>query len=527
MKIERLFFYCLMAGTFLFFSCSKADDIADTFLLEGMHPLRFTAIQNDVVTSPQTRVSDYDEGGNHKSKWSNGDKIEVKISGGNNDMETTCTLDESGSITAYNPQLYWKTTKGSTINAWYSNIAGQNTTSNTVSLADQSSGLAYVLKADEKNVNYNSGNIALNFKHQLAKVRIKVVKGTYAGTLNVTTVSIKGYTACNINKGTVTSVGNLGDIKTIENTYGSDTYYEANLVPGTDAMDKIITISADGKTTTCTLDAKIPLVAGRVYTCNVTVNAKLIIYPAEKTIPEITDDGKYIIKGNGTTTKNGIIISGSPTITLQNVSIDADFAIKIKKGTPTILINGNNHLVSREDCAISLVGENANVEIKGSGTNPTLTVTGKNFQAGIGGYYYGPFGNIYIEGITLTVYANQGAPGIGCIAYHRVKLTSGWIYIKNSTVTASGRVDPLFHIAPAAIGNCIVDSSAIFEQGDITIENTSKTKQQILSTLTSGSHKIGNGTINGTTSSNIKIGTITIIASDGTFTDNGQGYIDN
>lgn len=113
------------------------------------------------------------------------------------------------------------------------------------------------------------------------------------------------------------------------------------------------------------------------------------------------------------------------------------------------------------------------------------------------------------------------------MAYHSGKSTSGWIYIKNSTVTASGRVDPLFQIAPAAIGNSIIDSTVSLEQGNITIENTSKTKQQILSTLTSGSHKIGNGTNRGTTSSNIKIGTITIIASDGTFTDNGQGYIDN
>lgn len=263
MKIEQLFFYCLMAGTFLFFSCSKADYIADTFLLECMHLVRFTATQNDVVTSPQTRVSDYEEGGNHKNKWSNGDKIEVKSSQG---------------------------------------------------------------------------------------------------------------------------------------------------------------------------------------------------------------------------------------------------------------------------CAIALTSENANVEIKGSGTNPTLTVTGGYYQAGIGGNN-NSFGNIKIENITLDAYGHVAAPGIGSrlpAGQGQLK-KSDWIYIKNSLVTVSSQYDSFFNVYPTAIGNSSITGGASLEQGDIIIENTFKAKQKILSTLTqlSGSHKIGNGTGGDTSRGTIKIDTITIIARDGTFTDNGQGYIDN
>lgn len=160
----------LTAALLLLAGCTQNElfDGQGEPLPEGKYPLTFTATQGEPVASPQTRVSDYgDADGNHKSKWTTGDRIKVVVSAGGNAMETTCTLDANGNITGYDSQLYWKTTQTSKINSWYSNITGQATTSNTVNLADQSSGLAYVLKAEEKtDVNYRSDNISLSFKHQ-------------------------------------------------------------------------------------------------------------------------------------------------------------------------------------------------------------------------------------------------------------------------------------------------------------------------------------------------------------------------
>lgn len=135
MKIERLFIYCLLTGTSLLASCGNEEmtDNQAEALPEGMYPLTFTATQGEPVASPQTRVSDSDVSGQYKSSWTAEDPIKVVVSEGGNGMETTCTLDGSGNITASNPQLYWKTTQSSKINAWYSNIIGSDaTTSSTI-----------------------------------------------------------------------------------------------------------------------------------------------------------------------------------------------------------------------------------------------------------------------------------------------------------------------------------------------------------------------------------------------------------
>lgn len=526
--------FTLTTALLLLAGCTQ-DELSDgqgESLPEGKYPLTFTATQGEPVASPQTRVSDYDEAGSHKSKWMIGDQIEVAVSEGGNVMTTTCTLDANGNITGYNPPLYWKTTQTSKINAWYSNITGQATTSNTVSLADQSNGLAYVLKAEEvTGVSYKSGSISLQFKHQLAKVRVKLVNGTYQGDLTNATVKINSqYTSCTISNRTVSGT-TTGDITMHKAAYDGDTYYEANVVPGKALKDNAFTIIAGDKTTQANLENEITLTAGNVYTLTITINAVgPTIYPAGNAIPEITDDGEYLIEGNGNQTTNGIVINGSPTVTLKNVNISSNLGIEIKSGSPTILIDGTNLLQSSGGSAIALTSENANVTIKGSGTNPTLTVTGGNYQAGIGGND-NSFGNIHIEGITLTANGHVAAPGIGSglPAYQGELKKSGWIYIKNCTVTASGLYDDWFNVSPAAIGNSSITGGASLEQGNITIENTSLTKSKILETLTQlqGSHKIGNGTGGDTSRGTIKIGTIKIIASDGTFTDNGSGYIDN
>lgn len=512
-----------MAGSCILASCDNkvvADgDEAGAPLPEGMYPLTFTAIQTD--GTPKTRVSENSDG--MSSKWDGGETIGVQITGST--KTGIYTLDGTGNATPQTP-VYWENTQQVTVNAWFP-------TDETVSLQDQSSKLAYVLKGS--GTGRYSSTATLTFTHQLAKVRVALT-GTAIEPTTSPTVSILGYTACTNRQGSVTGSGDAKTnyISTHPMSVNGTTYYEANVVPqDMSTTDKFIKIVI-GKNIFYykPTDNNIgKLHAGNIHTYTITVNKPgPITYPTGSIIPTITDDGEYIIEGNGSETTNGIIIQGSPTVTLKNVNISSSLGIEIKGGTPTILIDGTNQLRSSGGSGIALTSEDANVIIKGSGTNPSLTVTGGYYQAGIGGND-NSFGNIRIEDITLVANGHEAAPGIGSglPAYDGELKKSGWIYIKNCAVTASGQYDSYYNVSPASIGNASIAGGASLEQGDITIDNTSLTKSKILETLTqlSGSHKIGNGTGGSTSAGTIKIGTIKIIASDGTFTDNGNGYIDN
>lgn len=529
MKIERIFTYCLLIGASLLASCSN-EEMADSqaeALPEGMYPLTFTAMQGEVVATPQTRVSDYDDtDGTHKSKWDGGEQIKVQIGTG---TAGTYILNADGTINeqAANTPAYWQSNAtGQTINAWYPASAASNY------LKNQSGALPYVLKATAT-ADFNT-TPQLPFKHQLAKFRFKLT-GTAITQGVIPAVSVKGIANTTYTNGDIQATSGAAAEDIAPHKDGN--YYEVLLLPG-QVADNFITISVPDIGTYhytpqagSSLTANLTLAAANSYTYDITVNKPgPTTYPAGSTIPEITDDGEYIIEGNGSQTTNGIVINGSPSVILKNVNISSNLGIEIKSGSPTIHIEDTCHLTSSEGSAIALTSENANVEIKGSGTNPTLIVTGGNYQPGIGGND-NSFGNIYIEGITLTAYGHEAAPGIGSglSVYSGQVKKSGWIYIKNSTVTASGKYDSFYSVSPAAIGNSSITGGASLEQGDITIENTSMTKSEILSTLTqlSGSHKIGNGTGGNTSAGTITIGTIKIIAKDGTFKDERNGYIDD
>lgn len=387
---------CLLATALAVGSCTQGEDMDGNVqnLPEGMYPLTFTATQGEPVASPQTRVSDYDDtDGSHKSKWTTGDRIKVVVSEGGNDMETTCTLDENGNITGYNPKLYWKTTQTSKINAWYSNIAGQATvTDNTVNLADQHSGLAYVLKAEEKTgVNYKSGSISLQFKHQLAKVRVKLVKGTYEGDLSNATVKMNSqYTSCTVNNGVVTVGSTTGDIPMHQAAYGGDTYYEVNVVPGKILKDKAFTITAGDKTAQANLESGITLTAGNVYTLTVTVKGPATeVNISDISETEYTVNGNILLKGDKTSKKLKLIVEAGSNLTIENVVLEPEGVNVITcKGDATITLKGENTLNGNTlslgyECSGIFV-ESGTVTIEGD-DNAKLTVRGAGaYGAGIG-----------------------------------------------------------------------------------------------------------------------------------------------
>lgn len=470
----------MLAATLLIAACTN-DEMADSqpeTLPEGMYPLTFTATQADIVASPQTRVTDSDVDGVHKSKWTANDQIKIKVSEGGNDMETTCTLDDNGDITGYDPQLYWKTTQTSKINAWYSNIEKHSTTNSTVSLADQSKGLAYVLKAGEvADAKYNSPNISLNFKHQLAKVRVKLEKGNYSGTLENITVKVKGYTSCTIDEGTITAPTSVDYISTIKN----GEYYEASLVPQESVvLSKFIRLN--DITYAVTTDANVSgitnLEAGLVYSITLKVDQKTL--DPKNDLNNIS--GCVTIKGDEKETSNPITITDNAEVTIEDVNIKPSAnntaAITVRAGKQLkLIVSGKNNKLSSKNWGGIILENGASIEIVGTDkVNSSLTVTaGDNNESGastvgIGAKQNVACGNISISNVALTVTGGDILPGseikVGAAAIgtsseppSSVSETKcGTITITNASVNATGGA------GAAAIG---IGSQAFGDTGNI------------------------------------------------------------
>lgn len=437
MKIKRLITYCLLAGTCFLASCDNGvvtdSDQATTLLPEGMYPLTFTATQANMQVSPQTRVSDYDEtGGSHKSQWTDGDKINVII--GNNPEIGTYTLNADGSIKTADQPVYWQTAIPQTVNAWYSNITDPSTvTSNTVSLADQSNGLAYVLKATAPKATFNTP-AQLEFKHQLAKVRVKLEKRIYEDNLSDATVKVKGYTSCTVSNGAVTAGGTTGYIAMHKATYGTDTYYEANVVPGTILKNKTFEISLDGQTTEANLKNEITLTKGNVHTITLAIdNRELTEITGGETIAQ---PGDYIMTGN--ISKRVKINGDDISLILYNVSCSG--GIEIESGTPTIQIKGTNNSLTEAGIVLA---SNANVVIQGDGSLESKLTIRNTQTVGIGVQTDGTnCGNITIKDVEVDVEVEPSFPAaaIGSTYGYGPGFGSGCgdILIENSVVRAKG-----------------------------------------------------------------------------------------
>lgn len=442
-------------------SCSQ-DELAeqDTALPDGMYPMTFTAVQVAPENTPQTRVSDYDEGGEHKSKWTIGDKITVTVSKDGYTEKTTCTLDENGKITEYSPQLYWQTTENYNINAWYySNITGQSTgAENTVSLADQSGGLAYVLKADPVTENYKKGNIDLTFSHQLAKVRVKLEKGSYEGDLSGATVKVKSHTSCTVRNGEVSEGSGEGYITMHKN----GDWYEANLVPGTLKASEAFEISADNKNTKANLQNEISLEKGNVYEVSITVNQQMKDVDFSAGNATISEDGNYRITGNNSgkglkieVPNRGFNTVLRSTITLDNTTLESINMAETAQGGAayvTFIIRGN--VTVSKGIVAKCGGE---IRIEGT-AGSKLTITSPDWcNPAIGNL------NNYRAGVALFIEdATVEATGAGSAAV--IGTSSGWpgdgsvgdITIKNSTLTLTAVYGDCGN--PAVIGTGATDT---------------------------------------------------------------------
>lgn len=415
-------------------SCSQ-DELAEqgTSLPDGMYPMTFTVVQAVPESTPQTRVAESGDG--MSSQWTNDDRIKITVNGPGNNMEAE--MLRINGVFVPDKRLYWQNTNDATVNAWYSNIEGKGTMSSdyTVSLADQSSGLAYVLKTDPIPANYKTGDIVLNFYHQLAKIRVKLDNGSYQGDLSNATVKVKGYTSCTVTDGDVSGGSEEGYITMHRN----GDWYEANLVPGTlQTSETFEIISADGKTTKASLkEDNVTLEKGIVHEITINVESKFIL---------IDNVDEYTVTQN-----KPIIIRGDVTVNFKDYKVNECYegaTIKIESGNPTLIFEGTNSIECGE--APILLAPDAGVTIKGSTENnkdSQLTVKSGNNYPGIGSGYVGKdettpksCGNINIENITLYAYGSvQSTKTSAAIGTPGGNAGScGDITITNSTVHAQG-----------------------------------------------------------------------------------------
>ena len=352
MKKYRLFSAISLVAVLLLSACSQDElDGLGTALPEGEYPLQIGSVtlSAEVSGQPWTRVAeDATDGKSSVWQWDGSETIRVQLG----DETADYTLNANQNLTA-DRQLYWTSTAPATVAAWYP-------TYETVDLSDQSNGLAYVLKAEVPSATYNN-EIALDFKHQLAKVRV-VLDGTQSALAQ--SVEVYGYTTCTNNEGApFTDNAQQGWLKMKHTTYADGTEcWEANVVPGKITLNNFVRIN--GQIATVNDGFPTTLDASTMYTIDLTVGKEITEITAENNSP-INDDGYYRVSNQFNQQIN--ITGGKPTIYLENASINVGDgpAINITSGTPTIHVIGEGNSVSSGNNTGIAVSGGATVTIEG------------------------------------------------------------------------------------------------------------------------------------------------------------------
>lgn len=157
----------------------------------------------------------------------------------------------------------------------------------------------------------------------------------------------------------------------------------------------------------------------------------------------------HVITGTSTKSQNyNIVVRGSHKITLRDVNVETDVtpgsAFSIEMGTVELTLEGNNRLTAGAGAALH-VPSSGHVIIDGTGT---LTATGGNTGAGIGGQSGSAAGTITIKNGTINAKGGQGAAGIGGGAGGN----AGTIKIEGGTVKAEGGDNTNTNTMPGGAG---------------------------------------------------------------------------
>ena len=420
----------LLAGLLLLASCSQDGEPAGEPLPDGQYPLQIASVTLGVegTEQPWTRIAETADGSG--STWTGGERIGVRIANGE---PGTYTVQADGTVSPVTP-AYWQNTAATYVYAWYP-------LEETVSLADQTGGLAYVLQTPDVAATYGQP-VSLAFTHKLAKVRV-VLGGTQAK--QVTQVEVNNYTQCSNNKGSLAYNGN--DQGWIKMHQADATTWEANVVPGSQ-IDPANFISLNGSAMATNLTG-LPsmLVAGQMYTVSLTVGEPVLQDGAT-----LTEPGTYTMQGTYT---QGITIQGDGiTVVMDGATVSTSgIGINVQSDA-TIQVQGAGNTITSSGSAGIYVAEGSTVTIEGSGRDDQLTARGGNSGAGIGGYVTSQnngiaCGNITIRNVTVAAYGSYSnlsdmAAGIGGAS----DASCGAIAIDNAAVHAYG-ADLGFQATPA------------------------------------------------------------------------------
>lgn len=470
-------------------ACTQ-DEMPDNgnTLPEGKYPLEIASVTISVESSsepwsanaPQTRVTESEDGNSSVWEWDGTEKIGVQLYG---DM-ATYTLNEGHTLTP-DKTLYWKNKEQTTVTAWYP-------VETEVSLADQSSKLAYVLKGSGEG-DYNN-SVELGFEHALAKVRVVF---SDKSTANVTdaSVSILAPTSCMVDKGNVTAGSKTDYIPMFKATYNSKVYYEANVTPSLTLEDDAFQLVVDGKAVKCST-TQVTTQAGQLHTITLTVNENYTVVDVSSiTGTEYTVKGNVHLKGNGQAKDLKLTVEEGSKLLLEDVILEptATGHAVTCNGSATIKLSGKNEITGtctgkRQEGSGILINKGT-LTINGPGE---LKATGLGeASCGIGACNGA---SIVINGGTIIATSSNpydstwGNPGIG-VSDRKGDGYCGDITINGGHITAQG--------GPYAAG---IGTGVLSTCGNITIqgENTIVTSKK------------GNGTANdiGTGDSG-KCGTIT------------------
>ena len=439
MRKNRLFTtICLMAVALLA-ACTQ-DELAEqgNTLPEGEYPLQIGSVSITAEGSeePWTRVGEKPDG----SVWNDGDEFRVKFEGSDEVGTYRITDAATGAVEAVTP-IYWKSTQPANIIAWYAKP--QLNANNWMSLFDQDDGLAYVLRATADNASYDTP-VSLQFKHQLAKVRV-VTKGTVdVRHIAVTNAPV----GCSVQDGIVTSgVNERVDNYLYETEYeGIGTCWEICLPPC--SVQQFMVMSEAGGSSYFNIDNSVTLEAGKVHTITITAvidDTQTIDLSTLTDTRVINDNGTYYVTGVGS---YGIkVTNGNPNIYLEDaqISVSSGNAIDIQGGSPTIHVRGENTIETGNSlsnyAAGIYVAQGSSVTIEGRDTDDVLRVTGGADGAAIGGYSpalnsHNPCGDITIHNVTLYAYASNaylnnlpiGIGSTGTTACGKIEITDAIVH---------------------------------------------------------------------------------------------------
>ena len=429
----------IFGAVLLLFTACTQDELAEqgNTLPDGEYPLRIgsVSITAEASEEPWTRVAENETDG-MGSHWTGDEEFYVKFEGSDEVGIYKITDAATGAVVPVK-SIYWKNTQPANIIAWYAKP--QLNANNWMSLFDQDDGLAYVLRATADNASYDTP-VSLQFKHQLAKVRV-VTKGTVdVRHIAVTNAPV----GCSVQDGIVTSgVNERVDNYLYETEYeGIGTCWEICLPPC--SVQQFMVMSEAGGSSYFNIDNSVTLEAGKVHTITITAvidGTQTIDLSTLTDTHEINDNGTYYVTGAGS---YGIkVTNGNPEIYLEDaqISVTDGNAIDITGGNPTIHVKGNDNEVSSSDGAGIYVAESSTVTITGRSRDDALTTRGGNGGSGIGGNH-ATCGNIEISNMTVHAHGSDEhgdflSAGIGGSGNNGC----GTITIDNATISAYGASD--------------------------------------------------------------------------------------